>query len=176
MGLVALWHVGSSQTRDGTLVSCTDRWLLTTEPPEKSHTLKFGGTKGKDFYNLHSNGWKSLYCIWEWKKWEHSLANVAKDSVQFNRSVVSDSLWPHEPQHARPSCPWPTPGVNPNTCPLCRWCHPTISSSVVPFSSCPPMFKSITVGKSVWILYKNFVCTSCKISLSLKINKNENTN
>ena len=51
--------------------------------------------------------------------------------------VVSDSLWPHELQHARPSCPSPTPGVYSNSCPLSRWCHPTISSSVVPFSSFP---------------------------------------
>ena len=58
-------------------------------------------------------------------------------SVQFSRSVVSDSLRPTEPQHARPPCPSPTPGVHPNPCPLGRWCHPTISSSVVPFSSCP---------------------------------------
>ena len=61
-------------------------------------------------------------------------------SVQFSRSVMSDSLRPYEPQHARPSCPSPTPGVYPNPCPLCRWCHPTISSSVVPFSSCPQSF------------------------------------
>ena len=59
------------------------------------------------------------------------------DSVQFSRSVVSDSLWPHESQHASPSCPSPTPGVYPNPCPLSQWCHPAISSSVVPFSSCP---------------------------------------
>ena len=58
-------------------------------------------------------------------------------SVQFSRSVVSDSLRPHEPQHARPACPSPTPGVYPNPCPSSQWCHPTISSSVVPFSSCP---------------------------------------
>ena len=56
---------------------------------------------------------------------------------QFSRSVVSDSLWPHESQHARPPCPSPTPGVHTNSCALSRWCHPTISSSVVPFSSCP---------------------------------------
>ena len=56
-------------------------------------------------------------------------------SVQFNCSVVSDSLRPHEPQHARPPCPSPTPGVYPNPCPLSQCCHPTISSSVVPFSS-----------------------------------------
>ena len=58
-------------------------------------------------------------------------------SVQFSRSDVSNSLWPHELQHARPPCPSPTPGVHPNSCPLSWWCHPTISSSVVPFSSCP---------------------------------------
>ena len=58
-------------------------------------------------------------------------------SVQFSRSVVSNSLRPHEPQHARPPCPSPTPAVHPNPCPSSWWCHPTISSSVVPFASCP---------------------------------------
>ena len=61
-------------------------------------------------------------------------------SVQFSHSVMSDTLWPQEPQHARPPCPSPTPRVHPNPCPLCHWCHPTISSSVVPFSSCPQSF------------------------------------
>ena len=61
-------------------------------------------------------------------------------SVQFSRSVMSYSLQPHEPQHARPPCPSPTPQVYPNSCPLCQWCHPTISSSVIPFSSCPQSF------------------------------------
>ena len=58
-------------------------------------------------------------------------------SVQFSRSAVSDSLPPHESQHARPACPSPTPGVYSNSCPSSRWCHPAVSSSVVPFSSCP---------------------------------------
>ena len=58
-------------------------------------------------------------------------------SVQFSHSVVSDSMRPHESQHARPPCPSPTTGVYSNSCPSSRWCHPTISSSVVPFSSCP---------------------------------------
>ena len=58
-------------------------------------------------------------------------------SVQFSHSVMSDSLRPHESQHARPPCPSPTPGAHPNSCPSSRWCHPAISSSVVPFSSCP---------------------------------------
>ena len=61
-------------------------------------------------------------------------------SVQFRGSVVSDSLRPHEPQHSRPPCPSPTPGVHPNPCPLSQWCHPAISSSVVSFSSCPQCF------------------------------------
>ena len=55
-------------------------------------------------------------------------------SVQSSRSVVSDSLWPHGLQHTRLSCPWPTPGACSNSCPLSQWCHPTISSSAVPFS------------------------------------------
>ena len=60
--------------------------------------------------------------------------------VQFSPSVVSDSLRPHRPQHARPPCPSPTPRVYSNSCPLSQWCHPTISSSVVPFSSCLQSF------------------------------------
>ena len=58
-------------------------------------------------------------------------------SVQFSRSVVSDSLRPHESQHARPPCPSPTPGVHSDSHSSNQWCHPAISSSVVPFSSCP---------------------------------------
>ena len=61
-------------------------------------------------------------------------------SVQFNRSVASDSLWPHRPQHTRPPCSSPTPGTYSNSCPLSQWCHPTVSSSVIPFSSCPQSF------------------------------------
>ena len=60
--------------------------------------------------------------------------------VQFSRSVVSNSLWPHEPQHARPPCLSPTSGAYSNSCPSHWWCHPAISSSVVPFSSCPQSF------------------------------------
>ena len=59
------------------------------------------------------------------------------NSVQFSHSVVSHSLGPHESQHARTPCPPPTPRVYSNSCPSSRWCHPAISSSVVPFSSCP---------------------------------------
>ena len=63
--------------------------------------------------------------------------SVQFSSVQFSHSVMSDSLQPHELQDARPPCPSPTPGVHPNSCPSSLWCHPAISSSVIPFSSCP---------------------------------------
>ena len=64
--------------------------------------------------------------------------NLGTGLFQFSPSVMSNSLRPHEPQHARPPCPSPTPRVYPN--PSSRWCHPTISSSVIPFSSCPQSF------------------------------------
>ena len=82
------------------------------------HRTKFGNTKSDE--NV-----------------DKELPNPA---VQFSRSVVSSFFRPHGLQHARPPCPSPTPGVYPNSCPLSRWCHPTISSSVVPFSSCPQSF------------------------------------
>ena len=78
--------------------------------------------------------------------WEYHVNKQAKtfffslkwvSSVQFRHSVVSESLWPHESQHARPPCPSPTTGVHSNLCPPSQWCHPAISSSIVPFSSCP---------------------------------------
>ena len=65
---------------------------------------------------------------------------VLTHQVQFSRSVVSNSLWPHEQQHPRPPYLSPTPGVHPNPCPLSRWCHPTMSFSIIPFSSCPQSF------------------------------------
>ena len=72
--------------------------------------------------------------IYERKKMDKSMCSIS--SVQFSCSVVSGSLWPHESQRARPPCPSPTPGVYSNSGPSSRWCHPAISSSVAPFSSC----------------------------------------
>ena len=73
-----------------------------------------------------------------------SLHSVLKletfSSIQFSRSVMSNSWQPQEPQPARPPCPSTTPEIHWNPCPLSWWCHPTISSSVVPFSSCPQSF------------------------------------
>ena len=89
--------------------------------------------------------------VWR-MKWDRAprIAPVSV-SVQFSRSVVFDSLRPHEPQLARPPCPSPTPGVHPNPCPSSRWCHPTIPSSVVPFCSCPQSFPCPTQqGRSHW--------------------------
>ena len=82
----------------------------------------------KGFWIFSETLSKSSLIIWCFKR-------VRYYSVQFSCSVVSDSLRPHELQHARPPCPSPTPGVHPNPCPLSRWCHPTISFSVIPFSS-----------------------------------------
>ena len=69
-----------------------------------------------------------------------SFAFYMDVSVQFSRSVLSDSLRPHGLQHSRPPCPSPIPGVYSNSCPLSWWCHPTISSSVIPFSFCLQSF------------------------------------
>ena len=68
------------------------------------------------------------------------MAEEINNSIQFSYSAVKNSLRPHEPQHTRPPCPSPTSGVYSNSCPLSQWCHPIISSSVVPFSSCPQTF------------------------------------
>ena len=82
----------------------------------------------KNIFSRSSSAWSFTHCTFQ---------VGLKGSVQFSRSVVSDSLWPHELQHARPPCPWPTLGVHPNPYPSSWWCHPAISSSVSPFSSCP---------------------------------------
>ena len=85
-------------------------------------------------------GHRANYCSKNWWDTDTQRITTYWSSVQFSHSVVSDSLQPHEPQHARPSCPSPTPRVYWNSCPLSRWCHPTISSSVIPFSSRPQSF------------------------------------
>ena len=106
---------------------------------------------------LKSSGLSWVLCLGSHKAWIRASAGMGSyleaveeellpssfrlfSSVQFSRSVMSDSWRPHEPQHARPPCPSPTPRVHPNPCPLSQWCHPSISSSVVPFSCCPQTF------------------------------------
>ena len=85
--------------------------------------------------NTVTNGLAFSSHLWSYL-W-FTLHNNTISSVQFSHSVVSDSSRPHESQHARPPCPSPTPGVHSDSCPSSQWCHPAISSSVVPFSSCP---------------------------------------
>ena len=78
-----------------------------------------------------------FFCFFSSASYNFWNTGLLSPSVQFSHSVVSDSLWPHESQHARPPCPSPTAGVHPNSCASSQWCHPAISSSVVPFLSCP---------------------------------------
>ena len=118
------------------------------------------------FDECQSNGHKKMTHIFPYK---YQLTFTSKimperlhpSSVQLSCSVVSNSFRPHKLQHARPPCPSPTPGVHPNSCPLSRWCHPTISSSVVPFSSRLQSFQaSVFSNKSTlhirWPKYWSF--------------------
>ena len=79
---------------------------------------------------------------WSWRELFRTVGLRTLSSVQYSRSVMSNSLRPHEPQ---PPCPSPTPGVHPNSCPLSWWCHPAISSSVIPLLLLPSIFPSIRV-------------------------------
>ena len=112
--------------------------FLSIAPPRKSLNVKFK--------EQHKRGYTDTY-IATLKMWvvpgvqkmasSQGVANLeySENSVQFSRSVVSNSLWPHGLQHTRPPCPSPTPRTCSNSCPSSWWCHPTISSSVIPFSS-----------------------------------------
>ena len=88
-------------------------------------------------------------------------------SVQFSRSIVSDSFRPHEPQHARPPCPSPAPRVHTNSCPLSRWCHPTISSSVILFSSCLQSFSALGSFPMSWLFASGGQTTGASASTSV---------
>ena len=89
------------------------------------------------------NNWPILFhvnphlCYFKANPRSHCFISKNFSSVQFSRSVMFDSLWPHESQHARPPCPSPTPGVHSNSCPSSWWCHPATSSSVVPSPPAP---------------------------------------
>ena len=96
--------------------------------------------------------------------WQASSLPI--NTVQLSCSVVSDCLRPHESQHTRPPCPSPTPGAHPNLCASSRWCHPAISSSVVPFSSCPSIPPSIRVFSNESTLRMRWP-KYCSFSLSI---------
>ena len=85
----------------------------------------------------------------------------------FSRCVVSNSLWPHGLQHARPHCPSPTPRVYSNSCPLSWWCHPTISSSVIPFSSCLQPFPESGSFPWSWLFTSGGQSIGASASLSV---------
>ena len=96
--------------------------------------------KCESYNSNHRNTKGHMKLLWTFKR-TNRMANLEKmdkylGSIQFSRSVMSDSLRPHESQHARPPCPSPTPRVYSNSCPSNWWCHPTILSSIIPFSSC----------------------------------------
>jgi len=93
----------------------------------------------------------SYYWLWT-EAWSLSI-QLDKNLVQFSHSAVSNFLQPRRLQHVRLPCPSPTPGACSNSCPLSRWCHPTISSSVIPFSSCLQSFPSIRVFSNESLLH-----------------------
>ena len=133
---------GSSQPRDWTHIFCISyigRQILEDLVTREAYTLRGFRTNDTEVH-------------WTSSPVDASLSTVRLSSVQFSHSVVSDSLRPHESQHARPPCPSPAPGVHPDSCPLSQWCHPAISSSVVPFSSCPqslPRSKSFPMSQLI---------------------------
>ena len=110
--------------------------------------------EGRDWFRDHCNNpgdrqWHKRRRWWEGIRFR--IFTLTISSVQFSYSVVSDPLWPHGLQHARLLYPSPPPGVYSNSCPLSWWCHPTISSSVVPFSSL--IFPSIRVFSNESVLH-----------------------
>ena len=139
-------------------------FLGVTEPPERETAGKWG-LLNADVTKCLAPVWLTSITLFFFLWWElksnssnfhiayshidyiyHVVHYILQfSSVQFSRSVVSNSLWPHEPQHARPPCPSPTPRVHSDSRPSSPWCHPAISSSVVPFSSCP---QSLPASKS----------------------------
>ena len=104
-------------------------------------TLPFFGNQ--DLISYQPLWAQNSYCLLVQKL--VNVCNYRVPSVQFSPSVVSDSLQPHELQHTKPPCPSPTPGVHSISCPSSQWCHPAISSSVIPFSSC---FQSLPASGS----------------------------
>ena len=138
----ARWELRSTQTksRNSCHLQSLSRLLYTVLP------------LGQQFNQLHP----CLLCICCWRPVVEGGSRMFLLSDQISRSVVSDSLRPHESQHARPPCPSPAPGVHWDSRPLSQWCHPAISSSVVPFSSCsqslPAVFFAIPSCNSVHTL------------------------
>ena len=125
--LFTLFYVSAGvnmQERPGRMPTGLQQWIK-TESGQKG----LWAVLGKELFTVYSMHPGIAWDL-QWSMWSHG-------SIQFSCSVMSDSLRPHESSMPGPSCPSPTPRVHPNPCPLSWWCHPAISSSVVPFSSCP---------------------------------------
>ena len=150
------WRSHEEEIRDECKQDGTETWRrLNTVQGFRSHLAKETkvNVRGTDLKNQWGTGdwrWRSWQFPWAtlqgktiWDTWQYS-------SVQFSSVAQSrPTLWPREPQHTRPPCQSPTPGVYPNPCPLSQWCPPTISSSVIPFSSCLQSFPAS--GSSQWV-------------------------
>ena len=127
------------------------------------------------------HGWVILHCVYVpqlsypficW--WTSGLfpcpgyyKQCCDNSIQFSHSVVSDSLWSHGLQHSRLPCPSPTPGDSSNSCLSSQWCHPTISSSVIPFSSCSPSFPASGSFPMNWLFVTGGQRTGASASASV---------
>ena len=119
-------------TQEKTLHMDITRWSML-----KSDWLYSLQAKMEKLYTVNKNKTRSWLWLRSWTPYCQIQTYVCISSVQFSRSVMSDSLQPHESQHGRPACPSPTPGVHSHSSPSSQWCHPAVSSSVIPFSSCP---------------------------------------
>ena len=113
-------------------------------------------SKGRSQNSVHYKSERSSV-----QNWENSMETYTFSSVQFSHSVVSNSLWPHESQHAKPPYPSPSPRVHSNSHPSSQWCHPAISSSVIPFSSWPQslpawVFSNESTLRMRWPKYWSF--------------------
>ena len=132
-----IWHQKWTPWSEDVQYTTSEKWRTIMKSSRKNQAA---GPKQKwcsvvDVFGGKSKVWgcKEQYCIRTWNVRSCELDNGKFNSVQFS-SVMSESLPPSGLQHARPPCPSSTPGVYSNSCPLSQWCHPTISSSVVPFS------------------------------------------
>ena len=134
-------HYEQASGGNGMPVNYFKSWKMMLWKCCTQYTSKFGKL---------SSGHRTGECQFSFQSQRKAMTkNVQVSSVQFSLWVMSNSLWPHEPQHTRPPCPSPIPRVHTNLCPLSQWYHPTISSSVIPFSSCPHLSQHQGLFKGV---------------------------
>ena len=153
-------------------------WGQRVKTPLAASSYQLGDVKGRMFdkrsqfrFTRLASGHTDSNPACAYVVFHYALPHLFFSSVQFNRSVVSDSLWPHGLQHSRPLCLSPTPGVYPNSCPLSRWCHQTNSSSVLLFSSCPlfPNIRVFSNESALCIRWPEYWSLSFSISPSMNI-------